>query len=198
MRPYALLYIYRRRLRTQAVPELLAGLGVAIAVALVFAVTIANNSVVGSTSKVVHAVVGPASLELRARGPEGFDEHLLASVEGLSGVKAAAPLLEQTATIRGPRGQRVTAELAGADVSLTILDGLAHTIPRGTLTPGGIGLSKVSAEALGISSSAQESKVTLQVRGKADRLTVTAVLGAKAAGVLSQAFLATMPGGLLG
>ena len=51
MRPYALLFIYRRRLRAQAVPELLAGLGVAIAVALVFAVVVANDSVVGSASQ---------------------------------------------------------------------------------------------------------------------------------------------------
>ena len=87
-------------------------------------------------------------------------------MEQLRGVKAAAPLLEQTATIRGPQGNHVTVELAGADISLTVLDGLAHTIPRGTLTPGGIGLSKASAEALGIKSSAQASKVSLQLGGK--------------------------------
>jgi putative ABC transport system permease protein len=190
MRPSALLYIYRRRLRVHAVPELLAGLGVAIAVALVFAVTVANDSIAGSAGKVVHAVVGPASLQLRGRGPEGFDERLLERVEHLAGVKAAAPLLEQTATILGPRGNRVTVELAGADISLTILDGLAHTIPRGTLTPGGIGLSQASAEALGAKLGA---RIALQVHGTANRLTVTAVLGAKAAGVLSRAFLATLP-----
>jgi putative ABC transport system permease protein len=191
MRPYALLYMYRRRLRVHAIPELLAGLGVAIAVALVFAVTVANESVVGSASQVVHAVIGPANLQLRARSPDGFDEHLLSRVEHLAYVEQAAPVLEQSVTLLGPHGKHVTVELAGADVSLTILDGLAHTVPRETLSPGGIGLSKESAQALGVGSS-RTSEVTLQLRGTAHRLKVSAVLGAEAAGVLSRAFLATM------
>src|SRR5450759_5350878 len=101
MRPGALVYLYRRRLRVHAVPELLAGLGVAIAVALVFATILVSGSVAGSAAELVRAVVGPATLQLRARGADGFDEHLLRRVERLPGVKQAAPLLEQTATIEG-------------------------------------------------------------------------------------------------
>ena len=67
LRPYALIYLYRRRLRVHGVQELLAGLGVAIAVALAFAAMIANGSVAGSAEEVVHAVIGPAQLQLRAR-----------------------------------------------------------------------------------------------------------------------------------
>ena len=103
MRPYALLYFYRRRLRVHAVQELLAGVGVAIAVALVFAALVAEGSVAGSAHEVVRAVVGPANLQLRAREGEGFDERLLAPVEHIAGVKQAAPLLEQIATIRKAR-----------------------------------------------------------------------------------------------
>ena len=51
----------------------------------------------------MHAVIGPATLQLRARGADGFDERLLARVERLPGVKQAAPLLEQTATRRRRR-----------------------------------------------------------------------------------------------
>ena len=154
MRPSALIYFYRRRLRAHAVPELLAGLGVAIAVALVLASTIASSSIAGSAGEVVHAVIGPASLQLSARGSEGFAEGLLARVERLPGVRQAAPLLEQTATIRVAKhgagsGRSVTVDLAGADTSLVTMDGLAHTLPIATLSPGGLGLSRTAARALG-------------------------------------------------
>ena len=76
MRPGALLYLYRRRLRVHGVQELLAGLGVAIAVALVFATIVVSGSIAGSAAEVVHAVTGPATLQLRARGADGFDERL--------------------------------------------------------------------------------------------------------------------------
>ncbi len=197
MRPYALLYVYRRRLRAHAVQELLAGLGVAAAVALIFAVTVATSSVAGSTSEVVHAVVGKANLQLRARGPDGFDERLLGRVEHLPGVKQAAPLLEQTATIDGPHGRQVTLDVAGADFSLTVLDGLAHTLPVAVLSQPGVGLTEASAEKLGVAlhdvREGQAPAVLFKLRGRAFRLKVTAVLGAEAAGALSQAVVAVMP-----
>ena len=96
LRPYALLYIYRRWLRAHAVQELLAGAGIAVAVALVLAATVAEQSIAGSTGQVVRAVVGHATLQLRARNGEGFPEAMLSRVEAIPGVKQAAPLLEQT------------------------------------------------------------------------------------------------------
>lgn len=194
LRPYALLYIYRRRLRAHGVAELLAGVGIAVAVALVLAATVAEGSIAGSTRQVVHAVVGQASLQLRARDSEGFDERMLARVEGIPGVKQAAPLLEQTATVLAANGRRVTVDLAGTDVSLAVLDGLAHTLPLNALSPGGIGLSRASASALGINaSSSQSSEVTLQLRGRSSPLRVSAVLGPEAAGAVSSALVAVMP-----
>ncbi len=192
MRPYALQYIYRRRLRVHAIQELLGGLGVAIAVALMFAATVANDSVVASAGEVVHAVAGPANLQLRARAGEGFDQRLLARVEHLRGVEQAAPLLEQTATLRGPGGTLETVNVAGADVSLLTLDGLAHTLPIAALSPGGIGLSTTSAASLGVNSAGREA-VTLQLRGRAFSLHVAAVLGPEAFGALAQAHVAVMP-----
>ena len=53
-----------------AVQELLAGVGVAVAVALVFAIIVADVSIAGSAGEVVHTVIGPANLQLRARGSE--------------------------------------------------------------------------------------------------------------------------------
>ena len=209
LRPYALLYLYRRRLRVNAAQELFAGIGIAIAVALVFAATVAESSIAGSSAEVVHAVAGPASLQLRARGGAGFDERLLERVQHLPGVKQAAPLLEQSATVRAANGRHTTIDLAGTDTSLAVLDGLGETLPLAALTPGTIGLSEASADALGIPTarrgpaggggstgggdSTGAGYVTLQMRGRATRLRVSAVLGPEAVGALSRALVAVMP-----
>jgi hypothetical protein len=47
LRPQALAYLYARRLRVHLAQEVLAGVGVAIAVALVSASLIANGSIAG-------------------------------------------------------------------------------------------------------------------------------------------------------
>ncbi len=197
MRPYALLYLYRRRLRVHAVQELLAGLGVAVAVALIFATLVAAGSVAGSAREVVRAVIGPASLQLHARAPAGFPESLLGRVERLPAVAQAAPLLERTATVSGPSGRPVTVDLAGTDTSLVVLDGLAHTLPRAALQAGGIGLSRQTAHALGIAGNpaagAPPARVRLALGGRTWVLAVSAVLGPETFGALSQAQVAVMP-----
>ncbi len=200
MGPYALLWFYRRRLRVHAVQELLAGLGVAIAVALVLATLVAAGSVSGSARQVVDTVIGPASLQLHARSQQGMPQHLLASVEELPAVAHAAPLLEQSATLSGPRDSRVSIDLAGADASLVLLDGLGHTLPRQTLQAGGIGLSARTAAALGIARGSlgyqgrgAEAHVLLTLAGRTLRLPVSAVLGQEAFGALSHALVAVMP-----
>ncbi len=195
MRPYALLYFYGRRLRVHGVQELLAGLGVAVAVALVFAVTVTASSLTGSAASVVRTVAGPADLQLHARGPEGFDEHLLARVERLPGVEQAAQLVEESATVIGSAGHRVTVTIAGAGAGLALMDGLAHTLPGGVLSPGSISLSKTSADELGITSLSSQTPVAvmLDLRGGATRLKVSAILGHEAAGALSLAQVAVMP-----
>jgi putative ABC transport system permease protein len=192
LRPYALIYLYRRRLRVHGVQELLAGLGVATGVALVFAAMIANGSIAGSAREIVHAVAGPASLQLRARDSNGFDQGLLTRVKHLPGVAQAAPLLEQTATITGPRGRRETINVAGTNLSFGLLNGLAHTLPIATFSPGGIALSKTAAGELGANTS-NAMNVSLELRGQTHQLKVAAVLGQEAAGALSQARVAVMP-----
>lgn len=195
MRTRALVYFYSSRLRVHAMQELLAGIGVAIAVALVFAVTVANSSVTNSASDVVHTVIGPADLQLHARGPNGFDEHLLTRVEGLPGVAQAASLLEQTATVLAPNGRQETVDVAGTNLGLALLDGLAHTLPIGALSPGGIGLSQSSAGALGLPAynPTRPIEVNLELRGRTIPLKVSAVLGHETAGALAQAGVAVMP-----
>jgi putative ABC transport system permease protein len=194
MRPYTLLFFYRRRLRVHAVQELLAGIGIAVAVALVFATLVAEGSIAGSAGEAVHTVVGPANLQLRSRDDNGFDQRLLRRVEHMPGVKRAAPLLEQSASILSPNGRRTPVDLAGTDVSLAVLDGLAETLPIGALAPGAIGLSRASADALGITRpGSRAGVVSLDLRGNSYQLKVATVLGSEAIGALSRSLVAVMP-----
>jgi putative ABC transport system permease protein len=195
MRPYVLIYLYRNRLRVHTAQELLAGLGVAVAVALVFATLVANASIAGSAGEVVRAAAGSATLQLEARGPDGVPGQLLERVEELPGVKRAAPLLEQTATVRAANGRSVTVTITGTTVGLATIDGLARTLPIATLAPGGIGLSASTAQAIGISDgkSSEKQRVTVMLRGVSSRLNVSAVLGPKTFGALSRATVAVMP-----
>ncbi len=196
MRPYALFYFYGRRLRVHGLQELLAGLGVAVAVALVFAVTVTASSLTDSAANVVRTVAGPANLQLHARGAEGFNEDLLPRVEHLPGVARAAMLLEQAATIIASPHHRLTVTVAGAGLDLALMDGLAHTLPAGVLSATGIGLSTTTATDLGITRfdpQAAPTNIKLDLRGRAYRLHVSAVLGKEVAGALSLAQVAVMP-----
>jgi putative ABC transport system permease protein len=194
LHPSTLLHLYRRRLRVHAVAELLAGVGVAVGVALVFAVTVANSSILGSASEIVHKVTGSSSLQLTARKDEGFDERLVSRVQHLAGVTQAAPVLEQTVALDGSYGRQVVVEIAGADARLAILDGLAHTLPGSALGPGTVALSQTVAERLGIAADeSQRNLVRIRLRGRSFMLKVSAVLGREAAGPLSQALAAVMP-----
>lgn len=124
MRPSMLLFLYRRRLRAHPVQELLAGAGIAVGVALVFGVLLANASLTSSASELVHSLIGDARLSLTARSPAGFPTSLTERVRGLPGVQAATPVLRQSATVAGPRG-RERVQLIGVAPSLASLGGLS-------------------------------------------------------------------------
>jgi putative ABC transport system permease protein len=193
--PRTLVYFYRRRLRAHGIQELLAGVGIAAAVALVLAASVTQGSIAASTRQAVRAVIGPANLQLRARGPDGFSEAMLAKVERLPGVQRAAPLLERSMRVIGPRGASATVYVAGTDVSLAVLNGLGRSLPLGTLSAGAIGLSAASARAIGVPGqpSAARARVTLLVGGVRQPIRVSAVLGHEAVGVLSHALVGVMP-----
>jgi putative ABC transport system permease protein len=193
LRLYALGYLYRARLRVNATQELLAGIGVAVAVALLFATLVASASIAGSSEQVVRAVIGPANLQVRARASDGFDESLVREIKHLPGVRQAAPLLEQTATISVAGGRSATIDIAGTDPTLAIMDGLARTLPISALTSNSIGLSKTTAAELGISGKPSRAlSVDISLRGVRRRLKVSAVLGPETFGALSRARVAVM------
>jgi putative ABC transport system permease protein len=140
--------LYWLRLRTQPAQEALAVAGIAAGVALIFAVEIANTSVPASVRDLVHGIAGPASLEVAARTPEGFDERLMSKVGKAPGVFGNSGVLDARVTVIGPRGHRALT-LFGADAAISAIGGpLAHrfptralesTAPAGVQAPGLIG-----------------------------------------------------------
>ncbi len=107
-------YVTRLKARLVLVQELLAVLGIAIGVALLFASQVASTSLDSSISELTGSVVGPAKYQLEARGPDGFSERLLTEVRQIRGVRAAVPVLEQRVGITGSVG-RENVDLIGAD-----------------------------------------------------------------------------------
>jgi putative ABC transport system permease protein len=190
MRLPTLVYFYRRRLRIHRTQELLAGLGIAAGVALVFSVQIANSSITGSAREIVSAITGNASLQLTARSAGGLDGRTLAEVRRVPGVAQASALLEQRATI-AYGGRRVAIDLVGVDSTLPSLGGFAAryfrlgglVLQRGIVLPGAIGA------ALALPERGRPPSVSLAVRGRAARVRVSAVLGSGTIGALSGAFL---------
>src|SRR5581483_4547521 len=122
MRPSNLLHLYRIRLRARLLQECFAIVGIAAGVALLFASQIASHSLSSSVAQLSRGIVGDATLQLRSRDAQGFDERLLARVRRTPGVRVAVPLLEANANVVGPRGSR-SVELVGADESLARLGG---------------------------------------------------------------------------
>ena len=72
----------------------------------------------------VHAVIGPADLQLHARGPNGFDEHLLTRWNISPASSRPRLFLEQTATVSAQTAVEETVTVAGTNVGLALLDGL--------------------------------------------------------------------------
>jgi putative ABC transport system permease protein len=146
----ALIDLYRWRLKDHKVQELLAALGIATGVALLFGVLVANTSISSSASALVHGVTGSARFEFVARSSSGFDERLAAEVGELPGVQVASPILREDATIAGPQGRQLI-QLLGVTASLVALDTAAtRNLGAGTtLLAGGVGLPSSVANEIG-------------------------------------------------
>jgi putative ABC transport system permease protein len=117
-----LLHLYRIRVRARLVQELLALVGIAVGVALLYAASVANTSLTESVARLTAGIVGDARFQVEARSADGFDERLLGRVERLPGVWAAAPMLDLQANVVGPGGRR-SVLLVGGDPRFARLGG---------------------------------------------------------------------------
>jgi putative ABC transport system permease protein len=149
IRSSMLLYLYRRRLRAHPAGELLAGGGVAIGVALVFGVLLANASLTSSEGQLVHGLAGSARFALVARSAQGFEERIAAEAGSLPGVQVAAPVLRENVTLSSP-GRQEAVQLIGVTPTLEALGGAAtQELDAGEqLLKGGLGLPSGVARAL--------------------------------------------------
>ncbi|HEY8303166.1 MAG TPA: FtsX-like permease family protein [Solirubrobacteraceae bacterium] len=178
-----LLFLYRRRLRAHPVQELLAGTGIAVGVALVFGVLLANASLTTSVRQLVHGLDGSASYALVARSPAGFPERLTQTVRDLPAVQMATPVLRQNVTIEGPSGRRAI-QLIGVSPTLASLGGIAQQeLGNGALLlSGGLGLPGGVASAVG---ARRGSKVSLVGNGQTRSEGVGAVISGEAVKALA-------------
>lgn len=189
LRPSALYALYRDRWRYQRSAELLAGAGIAVGVALVFGILVANESVLGSTRQMSSSVNGSASLRLAARSSDGFPESVAQRVNTLPGVSASAMLLRESAVVEGLRKVRASVQLIGVTAGLVRLGGSAtKNLGAGAqLLNGGIGLPSTIAEGVGAQT---EQPVTLLADGSAHVVAVRAVLDTGAIGPLADSGVA--------
>lgn len=96
--------LYLMRLRAQLGQELLALVGIAVGVSLLFAAFVANTSLTGSFERITQGVVGDARFQLSARGGSVMTDRL-AEVRRLPGVKAAASVIEVRGEASGADGR---------------------------------------------------------------------------------------------
>jgi len=108
-------HLYRVRLQAKVVlvQELLAVLGLAVGVALLFASQVASASLNGSVRQLTNGIVGQSQYQLVSRDQYGFDERLLGEVQRLPGVRSAIPVLEERVSVIGPSGQQAVDLIAG-------------------------------------------------------------------------------------
>jgi putative ABC transport system permease protein len=108
-------HLYRVRLKARIVlvQELLAVLGIAVGVALLFASQVASASLNDSVKQLSDGIVGKSQYQLESRDPRGFDERLLGDVQRLPGVSAAIPVLEERVSVIGPAGRQAVDLIAG-------------------------------------------------------------------------------------
>lgn len=188
VRVSALLAHYRLRLRRQLAAELLAGCGIAVGVALVFGVLLANSSITGSAPALIHAVQGSARLQLRARSSEGFGEALAERAGRLPGVRYAGFVLRENAQLNGTGGSRQI-QVVGLSAGIVALHGAAtRNLAAGAeLASGGIALPAPLAQVVRARAG---RPVTLLLGGYAHRVQVRAVLDSAAIGPVAQAPIA--------
>jgi putative ABC transport system permease protein len=192
MSPANALHLYRVRLRARLLPECFALVGIAAGVALLFAAQVSSSSLQSSVAQLTRGIAGRATLQLRARGAEGFPQETLAQVRALPGVHAAAPLLEVSAQARGPRGS-ADVQLIGADESLAALGGaLTHGVQLAPFAGvGAVVLPAPLARQLGVTRFGQEA--TLALAGRSATAPLYAQLHASQIGALVDSPVAIVP-----
>lgn len=183
------------RVRNRPGQELLAVLGIAIGVALLFAVQIANSSVTGSVRELTDGVTGSASLAVVSRDPHGIDMALATRAAEVDGVRAAAPALFTRANLRtgGDSDRSAPVQLVGLNDAFASLSGrlvrgfggrFGVRLRRALLLPEGL------AKRLGVQPGDQ---MKLAVGGRARTVFVSTIVGRSQVGSLADSSVVVAP-----
>lgn len=193
MTPRNLFFLYRQRVRAHPLQELIALVGIAVGVALVFAVQVANTSVAGSVQQLMRGLTGAAELQVTARDAHGFDAGLTRRIAHLPGVRGAAPLVDVQINLRGPHATRA-ATLVGGDRRLVAMGG---SLLRSFASPSlvqlqAVALPKPLAHAIG---AGLGDRVIVQAGAIVHAVPVATVLGNDQIGALAESpvLLAPLP-----
>jgi putative ABC transport system permease protein len=191
--PRHLVFIARMRLRARSVAgqEILAVVGIAVGVALLFASQVASQSLDGSVRQLASQLVAGTQYQLDARSSEGFPEEIATQVRAVRGVRAALPLMEQEVTVVGPKG-RASVDLIGADPRFARIGGplLRHFSAHQLAHQRAIALPVQIANAVGVQAF---QNVALQVRGLTRETFVGATLHEREVGKLADSQIALAP-----
>ena len=93
-----------RNLAADPIRSLITILGVALGVAVVLAIRLANEGILDSFRSSLDHVAGKTQLEVRA-GEPGLDEMLLPTIQATPGVRQAAPVLQAMMPVAGRVGE---------------------------------------------------------------------------------------------
>jgi putative ABC transport system permease protein len=188
-----LFFLYRQRVRAHPLQELIALVGIAVGVALVFAVQVANTSVAGSVQQLMRGLTGRAELQVTARDAHGFDAGLTERIGRVRGVRGVAPIVDLQINLRGRRATRA-ATLVGGDQRLV---GMGGGLLRSFASPSLIQLQAVAlpralAHAIG---AGLGDRMTVEVGALAHTVPVATVLGRDQIGALAESpvLLAPLP-----
>lgn len=156
--------MYLIRLRGRRVQELLAILGIAVGVALLYASQVASTSLSGPVKAINNGLVGRSQLQLLSRGNVGMPSGVYDQVLAIPGVRRAAPALQLNGNVEGPRGQRGVT-VFGADPRIVRLKGnlLSGFTSRDIAQQEAIVLPRPIARAIGVGFG---DDVRLQVDGR--------------------------------
>jgi putative ABC transport system permease protein len=185
MRPSVIPWLYWLRLRTWPLQELLALCGIAVGVALVFAVQVSNSSVTGSVKQTIHGITGTSEWALTGRDQNGFPESTLSRVKAQPAVAAAAPIILARASVSGPRRQTSVA-LVGvttdfADLNARLVRGFGGEYGL-RLTPSSLLLPESMARTLGVGPG---DVIRVDAFGRTRRVHVAATVGRGQVGTLA-------------
>jgi putative ABC transport system permease protein len=191
LRLRSLLVLYGVRLRSRWFQELLAVVGIAAGVALLYAGAIATTSLSGPVRQLNAGIVGNSQLQLVARGADGFPDTLYRTVAATPGVRRSAPILQAPASMVGRGGRRRSLTVYGSDPRIVEL--------RGPLVQGFSAADLAQQEVIAVTTSTADGLrvhtgdlVRLQIGGRNQTVGIV-VVGRRDIGALADSSIALAP-----